>query len=168
MDAAYISALAALAGSMIGGATSLATAWITQRQQAKVQWLMHEKGRRQELYKQFIEEASKLYADALIHDAIEPPALVSLYVLISRMRVISTQSVIMRADKIALAIVEMYFSPNKTAPELRAMLSSHALDPMRDFSEACREELATLTSVHHTAFNPPYARRERLQAKIRI
>jgi len=68
MDAAYVSAFAALGGSVIGGVTSFAAAWITQRQQANVQLLLQEKARRQELYKQFIEEASTLYIDALIHD----------------------------------------------------------------------------------------------------
>jgi len=68
MNAGYISAFAALAGSLIGGLTTFAAAWVTQRQQANVQWLLQEKTRRQELYQQFIEEASKLYVDALIHD----------------------------------------------------------------------------------------------------
>src|ERR1700759_674880 len=66
MNAAYVSAFAALAGSLIGGLTIFAAAWVTQRQQANVQWLLQEKTRRQELYQQFIEEASKLYVDALI------------------------------------------------------------------------------------------------------
>lgn len=88
MNPAYISALAALAGSIIGGLTSFAAAWVTQRQQANVQWLLHDKSRRQELYKQFIDEASKPYADALVHNQVEIPALVSVYALISRMRII--------------------------------------------------------------------------------
>jgi hypothetical protein len=88
VNPAYISALAALAGSIIGGLTSFAAAWVTQRQQANVQWLLHDKSRRQELYKQFIDEASKLYADALVHNQVEIPALVSVYALISRMRII--------------------------------------------------------------------------------
>src|SRR5580700_8451624 len=84
MNAAYISAFAALAGSLIGGLTTFAAAWVTQRQQANVQWLLQEKTRRQEL-----EEASKLYVDALIHDQAEIPPLVSLYALINKMRVVS-------------------------------------------------------------------------------
>ena len=39
MNAAYISALAALAGSVIGGLTSLLTSWLTQRTQARAQEL---------------------------------------------------------------------------------------------------------------------------------
>src|ERR1700730_3486370 len=89
MNAAYVSAFAALAGSVIGGLTTFAAAWVTQRQQANVQWFLQEKTRRQELYHQFIEEASKLYVDALIHDEPAIPAFVSLYASINKMRVVS-------------------------------------------------------------------------------
>src|SRR6516162_4241816 len=89
MNAAYFSAFAALAGSAIGGLTTFAAAWVTQRQQANVQWLLQEKTRRQELYREFIEEASKFYVDALIHDQTEAPSLVSLYAFVNKMRVVS-------------------------------------------------------------------------------
>jgi hypothetical protein len=49
-----------------------------------------------------------------------------------------------RANKIGRIIVETYFLPTKTLPELHAMVESGALDPLRDFSEACREELDAL------------------------
>ncbi len=65
-DPAYLPAVAALAGSAIGGLTSLASAWLTQRHQDRAKQLSQDKGRRQLLYKQFIDEASKLYADALV------------------------------------------------------------------------------------------------------
>jgi len=41
-------------------------------------------------------------------------------------------------------IVDTYFAPNKTFPELRKLIDSHAVDPLRIFSEACRAELQTL------------------------
>ena len=66
MDTAYISAIAALSGSIIGGLTSLAASWVSQNAQARTQMLLESKSRRQELYKAFIEEAAKLYGDALI------------------------------------------------------------------------------------------------------
>ncbi len=145
MNPAYLSALAALAGSAIGGLTSFAAAWVTQRQQANVQWLLQDKSRRQDLYKQFIEEASKLYADAIAHDQVNVSALVSVYALMSRMRIISSPGIVERADAVVRMIVDTYYSPNKTFSELRATMGSHALDPLLAFSEACREELGTLT-----------------------
>ena len=68
MDSASISALAALGGALIGGLTSFVTSWLTQQTQARQQQLIHKLTRREDLYKDFIEEASKLYADSLVHD----------------------------------------------------------------------------------------------------
>ena len=59
MNASAISALAALAGATMGAFTSVIASLLTQRYQARAQWLVQEKLRRQELYKEFIEEASK-------------------------------------------------------------------------------------------------------------
>ena len=146
MNAAYVSAFAALAGSVIGGLTTFAAAWVTQRQQANVQWFLQEKTRRQELYHQFIEEASKLYVDALIHDQPAVPPLVSLYSSINKMRVVSNPGIAERADKVVRIIIDTYGLPNKTLLELRAMMESGALDLLRDFSEACHEELSLLSS----------------------
>jgi hypothetical protein len=145
MNAAYVSAFAALAGAVIGGLTSFSVAWVTQRHQANVQWLLQEKTKRQELYQQFIEEASKLYVDALIHDQTAIPSLVSLYASINKMRVISSPGIAERADKVVRIIVDTYVLPNKTFQELRALLDSGALDPLRDFSGACHEELSLLS-----------------------
>jgi hypothetical protein len=138
---AYLPALAALAGSAIGGLTSFASAWLTQHHQDRATRRSRGRAVRQALYKQFIDEASKLYADALVHDEAEFSALVSVYALISRMRVLSSSAVVEKAEGVIRMIVETYFAPNKTFPELRELISSHAVDPLRAFSEQCREEL---------------------------
>ncbi|HEX4988057.1 MAG TPA: hypothetical protein VFW91_04710 [Candidatus Binatia bacterium] len=39
-------------------------------------------------------------------------------------------------------IVNTYLAPNKTFPELRDMVNNGAIDPLRDFSEACRDDFA--------------------------
>jgi hypothetical protein len=36
-------------------------------------------------------------------------------------------------------IIDTYFSPSKTFPELRQLMDSHAMDPLREFGEVCRE-----------------------------
>jgi hypothetical protein len=56
MDSASISAFAALGGAVIGGLTSFATSWLTQQTQTRAQQLAHKLTRREELYKDFIEE----------------------------------------------------------------------------------------------------------------
>ena len=127
---------------------TFAAAWVTQRQQANVQWLLQERTRRQELYQQFIEEASTSYVDALIHDETALAPLVSLYALINKMRIISQPRIAERADNFVRMIVDTYALPNKTLPELRDMIDSGALDPLRDFSELCRDELTALRSAN--------------------
>jgi hypothetical protein len=66
MDLPYVSALSALAGSVIGGVTSTSVTWLTQRAQARSGQLAHEFTRREELYRDFIVAASKTYGDALV------------------------------------------------------------------------------------------------------
>ena len=84
MNASVITALAALAGAAIGGLTSVFASWLAQHAQARAQWLAQDKLRRQELYKEFIEAASKCYIDALQQDEADMPALVELYVRVGR------------------------------------------------------------------------------------
>jgi hypothetical protein len=146
MDSTYLPAVAALAGSAIGGLTSFASAWLTQHRQDRAKRLSQAKARRQKLYKHFIDGASKLYADALVHDNLEISALVSIYALISRMRVLSSSAVVAKAQVVVDMIVETYSWPNKTFPELRELMSNHAIDPLRAFSEECRAELQALQS----------------------
>ena len=86
LNPAVLPALAALAGSATGGLTSLASTWLTLRRQGRASRLSRERSRRQKLYKLFIDEASKLYLDALVHDQAEVSALVRVYAVISRMR----------------------------------------------------------------------------------
>jgi hypothetical protein len=59
MNAGYVSALAALAGSIIGALTSLTASWLTQHVQLRAQRVAQDLTRREALYKDFIEEASR-------------------------------------------------------------------------------------------------------------
>ena len=140
MEPATISALAALAGATIGGVTSFAATWLTQRTQARVQELTHSLTVREQLYKAFIKEASKLYADALVDEISDISNLVELYAMISEMRVISARNTVESADKVARLIVNTYRAPNKTLPELEDMVNHGAIDVLQTFSEAARQE----------------------------
>jgi hypothetical protein len=144
MNASIISALAALLGAAIGGLTSVLASWLTQQTQAKAQWIAQERIRRQDLYKEFIEQASKAYVDALQHDKPDISALVEIYAKISRMRVLSTPKVVESADRIGRKIVDTYLAPDKSFLELREMLNSGSIDLLREFSDACRAEFDSL------------------------
>lgn len=140
MDAGYITALAALGGAALGGFTSFATSWTTQRRQMKADQTASSKSRRQKLYKAFIDNASKLYGDALIHDNLELSGLIELYAILSRMRFISSAAVIDSADRVVKVITETYSQPNKSPMEIEEMIRNGNVDLLKDFSEACRTE----------------------------
>ena len=67
--------------------------------------------------------------------------------MINRMRILSATTTVQNADKVARLIVNTYLAPNRTFPELRDMVNSGALDPLRDFSEASRAELQSFGFV---------------------
>jgi hypothetical protein len=141
MDVSYVTALAALGGAALGGFTSFATSWTTLRIQMKAEESANSKSRRQRLYKEFIDEASQIYGDALIHSTLELSGLIGLYSLISRMRILSSEEVIEKASRVALIITETYHQPNKTPDELESMINQHRVDLLQEFSNACRREL---------------------------
>jgi hypothetical protein len=141
MDAAYVSAFAALAGSTIGSLTSLTASWLTQHVQFRVQQRAHDVSRREQLYAHFIEEASQLYTEAYEHDEAEISKLVNLYALVSKMRVLSSPRIVESADRVVRVIIETYLAPNKTFGDVMELLDNEAMNPLRAFSDACREEL---------------------------
>jgi hypothetical protein len=141
MNSAYLSAFAALAGSLIGGLTTIVATWLTYHVQFRAQRVAQDLSSRQELYKNFIEEASRLYADAFERDNPKTSDLVNLYALVSRMRVLSSSKIIESADAIVRRIIATYLEPNKTFRDLKDIVESDTMDPLREFSNACREEL---------------------------
>jgi hypothetical protein len=66
MNMFYIPALASFSGSASGTLASIVTGWVTQRRKDRVRHTLRATSQREELYKDFIEEASRLYADALV------------------------------------------------------------------------------------------------------
>jgi hypothetical protein len=143
MDTAYISAFAALAGTAIGGLASFATSWATQQAQARAQRLAAERDARAALFGRFLDEAAKLYSDALQNRRDDITALISIYALINRIRLTSSPQVVEAADTVARIIVDAYLAPNIKMEEMRANWIDRHIDPLRDFSEACRRELQT-------------------------
>jgi CRISPR/Cas system CSM-associated protein Csm4 (group 5 of RAMP superfamily) len=140
IDSGYITALAALGGAALGGLTSFATSWTTLRIQMKSQRSASSKSKRQKLYNAFIDDAAKIYGDALIHDKLETTGLIDLHALVSRMRIVSSRPVIETAVNVVKVITETYSQPNKSPEEIEVMISNGSVDILRSFSEACRNE----------------------------
>ena len=148
MDASIISALAALTGAAVGGLTSGIAAWLNHRSQVRTEWILHEKSRRQTLYRDFIEQAAKCYIDALQHGEADIPGLVGLYAKLSRIRTLSSETVVRRADDVARKILDTYLEPDKSFVELREMVIDGTIDLLRGFSEACRDEFEQMRPIH--------------------
>ncbi len=147
MNASIISALAALTGAAVGGLTSGMAAWLNHRSQVRTEWILHEKSRRQTLYRDFIEEAAKCYIDALQHDEADIPGLVGLYAKLSSMRAVSSKTVVQRADDVVRKILDSYLEPDKNFLQLRQMVIDGTIDLLRDFSHACRDEFDEMRPI---------------------
>jgi hypothetical protein len=148
MDVAYISALSALAGSVVGGLTSGITTWMNQRAQSRAMQVAHAVSRREDLYRDFIIAASKAYGEAIVSNEPQIQEIIALYAMISRMRALSSERTISCADKVMLTTIGTYFAPNRTIPELHGLMKDGtAVDPLKDFAEAVREELRAFPSL---------------------
>ena len=137
---AVITAFAAVAGSMVGGLASFATTFFTQRYQARHDLLSRDVANREELYAQFIKEAANLYVDSLGRTLENPASLIGLYSLVGRIRLIGTDKVLSAAEAIADSIVDSYRRPPATFDDVHRVAREGHVDPLRAFTEACREE----------------------------
>jgi len=142
MDPAILSATAGLIGSLVGGVSTFAASWLTQRGQLRMQTLVQQAVKREALYAEFIAEASKRVAEAWSHQAESPDAIAGLYAAVERMRLTSSTEVIAAAEEVIQQVIEAYAAPDLTFDDLRRSLRGGEFrDPLRAFSEACRAEL---------------------------
>jgi hypothetical protein len=122
--------------------------WLSVGAQARSGQLTRELSRREDHYKDFIIAASKAYGDAIVSNDPQIQELVSLYAMISRMRVMSLPRTVTSADHIMRATIDTYFAPNKTIRELHDLMKNGSgIDPLKDFSEAARQELRAFTPL---------------------
>jgi len=143
MDTAILSATAGLVGSLIGGLSTFAASWVTQGKLLGSQRRLHHASQRQQLYSEFIVEATKRLAEAWNHEAEGPEVVTNLYSAVQRMRLISSNRVVDCAEQVMRGVIAAYVEPNKTFDELRQRVQqrTEANDHLREFTEACREEL---------------------------
>jgi hypothetical protein len=145
MNAAYLSALAALAGSVIGGLTTGITTWLNQRAQFRAGQVEHRIERLEDLFTDFIVATSKTYGEALVTNEPKIEEIVLLYAMISKMRVLCRDQTVNCAERIMYATVDTYYQPNKSVRDLHELIKSGAgIDPLKDFANAARDELRLL------------------------
>ena len=97
--------------------------------------------RREKLYGEFIEEASRLFADALTHELSDVTKLVQLHSIINRMRLFAPADVVANAEEAMKQIMETYYRPNADFRSLEKAREEH-FDTLQSFSDRCRADLS--------------------------
>jgi hypothetical protein len=146
MDSTFVTAMAGVLGSLVGGSATVATAWISQRTLNKRELLSAEIRTRETLYGEFIRACSKLVVDSFERTLEKPETLLPMYELLNRIRLCASDAVLAEAEQVLQRITEQYFSPNLSIEELRTLVRSGGADadPLKSFGEACRVELKAI------------------------
>jgi hypothetical protein len=142
MNSAWISAFSAVMGSLVGGFTSFVTTYTNQRYQYRRDFLSKQFTQRETLYSEFINEAARLLVESLDSQMEKASGLVTIYALLNRIRLNASEEVIQAAEHTIQNIIESYGRPNMTAEEIRKR--TYWEDPLKEFGEACRNELNKL------------------------
>jgi hypothetical protein len=142
-----IPAFAAILGSTVGGLTTFATTFLTQRYNARRDMREKDLANREKLYSEFLTEIADLYVDSLnrtLSDVGKPAAFVAAYALLGRIRMISTEAVLKSADRVIEDIIEAYNRPPISIQELKKLTDQRPADPWHEFAQACRAEREVL------------------------
>lgn len=123
---------------MVGALSSFVTTWITITGQERAKTLTRATVKKETLYGEFIEEASRLFTDALTHELDDVSKFVRLYALSNKLRLFAPADVLAQMDDVTSHILKTYRSPNL---DLRAPARQPNIDILRAFSEACRKDL---------------------------
>jgi hypothetical protein len=138
-----ITALAAIAGSLVGALGSAIGTWITARHQDRRNLLGNQIARREALYSDFIGESARLLVDAMQHNTSDLQRLLPIYALMSRIRLSSSEAVLEEAERVINIIVGTYPQPNLTAEQIQSQ-AVNGQNPLKEFGETCRTELELL------------------------
>jgi hypothetical protein len=141
MNPTIITAIAAACGSLVGALATIVTARITLSAQKVLAQREAKLRHREALYGDFIAEASRLTIDALSHSLEKPDTFMYLYGILGRIRLVAADPVLAAAEACSRQLVDLYSKPNMTVEQIRIAFERDRLDPMRDFSVACRKEL---------------------------
>lgn len=147
MDPNVVSALAGILGSLSGGSASVATVWFAQNTRSKREAARAELARREALYGEFINECSKRVMDSLARNLDKPETLLSIYALLNRIRLCASEAVLTQAVELVKFIMEQYFAPNVSIEEFHERVHNGHIDPLKAFSEACRNELMSIRTT---------------------
>lgn len=141
MDSSIIAAVSAILGTTVGGLSTFATTFLSQRYAMRREIMAKDVANREQLYSDFLKEVGNLYFDSVnrtLDDTSQLASLMALYSLVGRIRMISSEPVLTAAEKLAEDIVESYKRPPTTFQEFQQ--SWDASNPWHEFTKACRAE----------------------------
>jgi hypothetical protein len=148
LDPVSISALCVLGGSLVGALTSLVSTWLTQKHLDRRELLGKQIADRETLYASFISEAARALLDSLDHSLDNIGGMIPLYTLYSRIRLSSSEVVVIAGGKVIGEIIAAYRRPNLTRAQIQeeafGAQSHQQVDLLAEFSLVCREELQGL------------------------
>lgn len=148
MDNTFITAMAGVLGSLVGGTATAATAWVTARAHGKRQLIAAEMKKREALYGEFINECSERAMDSFKRSLDKPEILLKTYELLNRIRLCASDAVLQEAEQAMAVIMNQYSASNLSLDEMRAVMRKGAnVDPLRPFAEACRDELKAMLAL---------------------
>lgn len=141
MNSPELSALAALAGSAIGGITPIISNHVAQRGMTQRELLSRELAERQTLYSEFIRFAATVYVQAMTSSLEKMDDLVLLYALVGRIRLMASGPVIEAAENFTNLVTKRFGERNMSLEDLREAALQPHVDPLCEFSTRCRDEL---------------------------
>jgi hypothetical protein len=145
VDNTFITAMAGVLGSLVGGTATAATAWVTARTHGKRQLIAAEMKKREAIYGEFINECCERAMDSFKRSLDKPEILLKTYELLNRIRLCASDTVLQEAERAMAMIMNQYSASNLSLDEMRAVMRKGAnVDPLRPFAEACRAELKAM------------------------
>jgi hypothetical protein len=148
MSGEVTSGLAVVMGTLVGGLASLTSTWLGERSRQRRDLLQREIVKRETVYAQFIEQASKLYVASATHNVNDDEGAVEgtveLYAVASRIRLFASEQVIKEAENVLDLIFRQYGADNISAEQLRTRAVEKRDDFLKAFSVICRRELQDL------------------------
>lgn len=124
MDSSIIAAFSAILGTTVGGLATFLTTFLNQRFAMRRDILAKDVANREQLYTEFLKEVGNLYFDSInrtLDDAPNQASLITMYSLVGRIRMISSQAVLTSAEKVANDIVDSYKRPPMTFEEFQRL-----------------------------------------------
>lgn len=147
MSPTIISALAALGGSILGAFALVFSSYVLQVGTTRRHAMDRNIALRQKLYSKFIRSAARLHADAMTRSEFDMKEIAELYSLLGRIRLIASETVAVASDETVKAIIQRYGEANVTLEDVRTAALASNLDPLQQFSVACRNELQKIARL---------------------